>query len=328
MNSSKEESIEFVPIFFAKIQLWSFVYYITVTTVTVVANSLLMFAMLKDPLKCFRNATSIFIFHLAFSDLLNALMFMEEALLWLTKFGGVNGLPRPYQILNYVVFEVIFFSNMPTIFALALERCLGSVFPLWHKVNVTTTACYTWIAVMWLLGGVVVAIRLILLIYFRQQQIYFNVGKFSWGIFIAGTLICYSAAAITTRKRRLALKRDTAISEAAQKSAKVRLRNESRFLCTMFIIFLGFFLGVVPSMVSFWLFDVLVIAPTDEIIALLYNISDMVLLLNFALNTFIYLWRLPKYRRTFQVLYCNKGHGDPHHARSRHAQKQEMLAPK
>ena len=91
MNSSEEEVIKFAPVFFVEIKNWSFVYYIVVSTITLLANVLLIFAMLKDPLKCFLNATSYFIFHLAISDLLISLVFMEESLLWLTKFGGING---------------------------------------------------------------------------------------------------------------------------------------------------------------------------------------------------------------------------------------------
>ena len=83
----------------------------------------------KDPLKCFLNATSYFTFHLAFSDLLNSLIFMEESLLWLTKFGGINGLPRAFRILNNLVFQVVFIVNPPSIFSLVLECCLSIVSP-------------------------------------------------------------------------------------------------------------------------------------------------------------------------------------------------------
>ena len=325
MNSSKEEPIKFVPIFFAKTQLWSFVYYIAVTTFAIFANSLLIFAMLKDPLKCFRNATSIFVFHLAFSDLLNSLEFMEESLLWLTKYGGMDGLPWPFRTLNYLVFEVFFFSNMPSIFSLALERCLGIVFPLWHKVNITAKVCYTWIMMIWVFGGVVVAIRFTFLIYFHQEQMYLYTAKCTWGILITATLICYLVGVITVRKRRLALKKNTAISKVGQELAEVRLRNENRFLFAMFIIFVGFFLGVIPSMTTFWLLDVVWMNTTNNAIALLYNITDMILLLNFAANTCIYLWRLPKYRKTFQVLYCKKRRGEARQVVTRHAQNQEMV---
>ncbi len=307
MNSSEEEAIKFVgPVFFVELKTWSFVYYMVVTTITILANGLLIFAMLKDPLKCFLNTTSYFIFHLAFSDLLNSLMFMEESLLWLTKFGGIDGLPRAFRILNSLVFEVLLYANPASIFSLALERCLSIVFPLWHKVNVTAGVCRIWLAMIWVSGALWVGIRYILLIYFQQERAYKVMATLGPVVFVLATLICYSAGAFIVRKRRLVLKQDTAISKAAQKAAEVRLRNENRFLRTMFIIFLGFLLGVIPASVCFYFIDVVTIETKNHVIKHTMNVSDMMLVLNYAVNTFIYLWRLPKYRKTFQVLYCRK----------------------
>ncbi len=302
MNSSEEVAIEVVPVFFVEIKTWSFVYYVVVTTITIVANGLLIFAMLKDPLKCFLNATSYFVFHLAFSDFLNSLLFMEESLLWLTKFGSINGLPRAFRILNNLVFQMAFFANPPSVFSLALERCSSIVFPLWHKVNVTHRVCRIWLAMIWVSIGLSVGIRYIFLIYLEQEHAYRVMPTLGTAIFLVATVICYSVCAFTVRKRRLALKQDTVISKANRKSAEVRLRHENRFLCTMFIIFLGFLLGVIPASICFW---VMFYKETkNNVIINIINVSDMMLLLNYAMNTFIYLWRLPKYRKTFQVLYC------------------------
>ena len=41
----------------------------------------IIFAMLNDPLKCFGNVTSYFVFNLAISDFLNSLFIMEDSLL-------------------------------------------------------------------------------------------------------------------------------------------------------------------------------------------------------------------------------------------------------
>ncbi len=287
-----------------EIKPWSFVYYLVVTTITILANGLLIFAMFKDPLKCFLNTTSYFIFHLAFSDLLNSLLLMEESLLWLTKFRSINGLPRAYRIVNTLLLEVAFFANPLSILSLALERCLSIVFPLWHKVNVTTGVCRIWLVMIWVSGGLWVGIRYFLVIYLKQERAYKVMATLVTVIFVLATLICYSAGAFIVRKGRLALKQDTAISKAAQKAADVRLRNENCFLRTIFIIFLVFLLGVIPSMVCFWF--MVSIERRNHVIMYTMNVSDMMLALNYAVNTFIYLWRLPKYRKTFQVLYCRK----------------------
>ena len=197
-----------------------------------------------------------------------------------------------------------FYANTPSIFSLALERCLSFVFPLWHKVNVTTGVCRIWLAMTWVSSGLLVGIRYILLICFQQELAYKLTPISGTTIFLVATLICYSVCAFIVRKRRLALKQDTAISKAARKSAEIRLRNENRFFHTMFIVSLGFLLGIIPSMVCFWI--MVFLERKNHVIMLIINVSDMMLLLNYAVNTFIYLWRLPKYRKTFQVLYCRK----------------------
>ena len=147
-------------------------------------------------------------------------------------------------------------------------------------------------------------IRYFLVIYLKQERAYKVMATLVTVIFVLATLICYPAGAFIVRKGRLALKQDTAISKAAQKAAEVRLRYENRFLSTMFIIFLGFLLGVIPSMVCFWF--MVSIERRNHVIMYTMNVSDMMLALNYAVNTFVYLWRLPKYRKTFQVLYCRK----------------------
>ena len=199
MNSSEKEAIKFVPAFMSEIKPWSFVYYVVVTTITILANVLLIFAMLKDPLKCFLNPTSYFIFYLAFSDLLNSLLLMEESLLWLTKFGSINGLPGAFGIVNTLLLEVAFFANPLSIFSLALERCLSIVFPLWHKVNVTTGICRRWLTMIWVSGGLLVGIRYFLVIYLKQQLAYKVIATLGTVIFVLSTLMLFSKCIYCTK---------------------------------------------------------------------------------------------------------------------------------
>lgn len=132
MSSKHRDTVNLIPIFLSK-YLWRFVYYTIVTSDAILGHCSLINAILKDPLKCFRNATSYFVFNLTVSDLLTSLVFMEETLIWLTKLGSIHKLPKTWKILNSYVFEVVLFTNVPSIFGLALERCLGIVFPLWHS---------------------------------------------------------------------------------------------------------------------------------------------------------------------------------------------------
>ena len=48
-------------LFIGKILPWNLTVYIAVVVIALISNALLLFAMCKDPLKCFVNPTSYFI---------------------------------------------------------------------------------------------------------------------------------------------------------------------------------------------------------------------------------------------------------------------------
>ena len=298
--------MELNTILFAEPKLWSFICFILLSTTAVVANGLLMFAMIKDPLKCFGNTTSYFVFNLAISDFLNSLFFLEDSLLWLTKFRSVQGLPRTWMIINISLFETIVLVNFTSLFSLALERCLGIVLPLWHKVHVTQKVCRVWIAAVWLLVTIFVFVRYTYSIYYNDEQVYKHLGIVPWLSNFLATIMCYSIASFSVRRRRLALKKNTAISEMTYRVNQIRLRSENQFLSTIFIITILLIVGSASSVIFHSVKYKFLSMDTSDNITFLYDLSDMLFILNFVLNPFIYLWRLPKYRKTFQVLYCRR----------------------
>ena len=298
--------MELNTILFAEPKLWSFVCFIFLSTTAVVANGLLMFAMIKDPLKCFGNTTSNFVLNLAISDFLNPLFFMEDSLLWLTKFGSVQGLPRTWMIINIGLFETMVLGNFISLFSLALERCLGIVLPLWHKVHVTQKVCRVWIAADWLLVTIFVFVRYTYSIYYNDEKIYQHLGIVPWLLIFLATILCYSIALLLVRRRQLPLKKNTSISDITFRSNQIRLRNENQFLSTIFIITIVLIFGVALGLISHSVKYNIFTMSINEDVTYLYDFANMLLLLNFTVNTFIYLWRLPKYRRTFQMLYCRR----------------------
>ena len=306
MNLSKKDEMDLNTILFVEPKLWSFVCFILLSTAAVVANLLLIFAMINDPLKCFGNATSYFVFNLAMSDFLNSLFIMEDSLLWLTKFRSVQGLPKTWMIINIGLFETMILVNFTSLFSLALERCLGIVFPLWHKVHVTQKVCRAWIAAVWSLMTIFGTVRYTYSIYYNDEQVYKHLGIVPWLLSFLATIVCYSIASFSVRRRRLALKKTTAISGITFRSNQIRLRNENQFLSTIFIITIVLIFGVALGLILHCVkYNIFTMNKNDDV-TYLYDVADMLLLLNFFVNPFIYLWRLPKYRKTFQMLYCRR----------------------
>lgn len=144
-----------------EIKTWNFIVYILIALTGAVANVLLLLAIVKDPLKCFRNPMSWFIANLAFSDLLNALLNVEELCVALTSYESMLCLPGVTPIrINISVYIFVFALTFPSVFSLALERYFAIARPLWHKVHISPRVCRIWIALLWLVNLVYVGFHI------------------------------------------------------------------------------------------------------------------------------------------------------------------------
>ena len=132
-NNNELQQLPSITIFFISITTWSFVVYSLISTLGILANVLLLLAIYKDPLKCFHDATSIFIINMSLSDLVNPLCngrtFTLEDIIW--KYLWITIFCFSSQFLTY-----------PSLFVLAFERSLAVICPLWHRVHIRRKVCY------------------------------------------------------------------------------------------------------------------------------------------------------------------------------------------
>ena len=277
------------------------------------ANGLLLFAIYRDPLRCFHNPTTIFVLNLTVSDLLNNCINFSELFLSLTNIGGVHGLPKLLGKIVHSTFDCLFFSTFPFVFSMAVERYLAISRPLWHKVYVTRRFCGYWTVALWLINfgysGISIALR-----NSNLEQIYETVVQSCiYMSFYFGTIVMYFLAFLSLlRRQRQTIENIT--SEVTRQTAEVRLKNQSHFLKTILIVNLILIFGLLPTMyyyIVFYLFhDV-----TDEYfftskqsigMELLHIGLDLFNLVNYAINPFLYFVRLQKYGKTFLILYWKK----------------------
>ena len=153
------------------------------------------------------------------------------------------------MIINIGLFETMILVNFTSLFSLALERCLGIVFPLWHKVHVTQKVCRAWIAAVWSLMTIFGTVQYTYSIYYNDEQVYKHLGIVPWLLSFLATIVCYSIASFSVRRRRLVLKKSTATSEMTYRVNQIRLRNENRFLSTIFIITIVLIVGSACSVI-------------------------------------------------------------------------------
>ena len=109
-------------------------------SVGIFANLMLLIAVVKDPLKCFRNSAAYLVGNLALSDMSYNGLFMVNISL-----SSKHGIA--YPLLN-----ILFYSSMAMIFSIALDRFLMIRYPFKHRILMSENKMVVWIAIVWFLS--------------------------------------------------------------------------------------------------------------------------------------------------------------------------------
>jgi Na+/melibiose symporter-like transporter len=126
-------------------------------------------------------------------------------------------------------------------------------------------------------------------------------------VFYLTTVLVYLLAFVSIRRKHLSLETDTSKSEIIRQMIKLRLRNKNRFLTTVLIVNIILIFGMISTLIVWPLKDMVgegTLSATT--VAILFHTADISFLINLASNPFLYIWRLPKYRKTFFNMYCCK----------------------
>ncbi len=290
--------VEYCETFLGTIVTWNLTVYLFMIVIAAIANVLLLLAIYKNPLKCFRNPTTYFIANLAIADLLNSLFHFEEVLVTQTTYRTIFCFPGAWRTINSAIIDFFYFLTFPSVAVLALERYVSIVHPLWHQVKVTSRLCYICIAVVWLVNCIFTAIT-----YMFPTKTRLITGY--PGVLCLTTVLIYLLACISIRKQRFSLSTDIIKSDTVKRMMKLRLRNQNRFLTTVFIVNVVLLFGIMPTVIAAHFMYTLerTVSTSVEIFVV---ITVILFFLNLAANPFLYIWRLQKYRRTFFVMYCCK----------------------
>ena len=93
------------------------------------------------------------------------------------------------------------------------------------------------------------------------------------------------------------------------RAEKIRILKERRFLNTIIIIACVCFSCVVSYIIFFLSYDTLGLPKDKLIYEAIRRTSRLLFHSNFAVNPLIYILRLPNYRKTFYLLYCQRRTG-------------------
>ena len=260
---------------------------INITVCTgVVSHSLLLICLLKDPLKCFRNSATYLIMNLALSDFLVSTVRLLQMLL----FERISTLA---YISNSVMLASLF-----SIFSIAIDRFILTVHPFKHRVLLNGRRITIWIATIWLPCFCSLVKELIADHEHTIDRIIYNT---IFIVFTSVTFLIYILTYLSLKKRG---------QEISQRQTQSGNRvAEKAFLKTIMIVAFVQILTLAPACIYGLVQDSWSVSDidgdSDD-----FSVKNLILLemyaLNFAVNPFLYLWRLKNYRKTFRLIFCRK----------------------
>ena len=264
---------------------------IVICAIGVVSNILLLFAFTKDPLKCFRNSATYLVISLAVSDSLTSLLAL------LHHAEGATGSHETFQSI------VLWFgtASFLSIFSVSIDRYLIVAHPIKHRVMIKGKILLVWLALIWILSGVFSALRMA----YGPTKIGYRTGVYYFGlILISISAVMYG---LTYRNLKKQSRNMASLNSSESRAQEIRILTEKRFLNTVIIIAAVACVCVLPTLILFQIIDYGVLLKDHITLKVVATLSMSIFYMNFAVNPLIYVLRLPKYRKTFQLLYCTRG---------------------
>ncbi|XP_028409989.1 uncharacterized protein LOC114532637 [Dendronephthya gigantea] len=273
------------------------VIFLSTLSVAFVANVLVIIAHVLDPLLVFRNGSSMFVLNITIVDTIISLLWFIFFSLLQTHDLGI--LTSDYFIIATEISGTIFTMSTTAYFSLVLELYISISRPLWHRANVTRKVCRNWIISSWIVHLIVFEVQT----RFGAKEYHelFTTCFLASFFFAIQSLNLATFLSLKTQSRALRERRD--ISESTLRAWKLRQENEKRFLVTIAI--LSIILSVTTFPYFIIIFFLLRSGGTGTVDHPWIEFSvHLMIIMNITINPFFYLWRLPKYKKTFKKLYC------------------------
>ena len=282
--------------------LHSVVYLLLICCAGIAGNIMLIIAYVRDPLKMIKsNSSSYFIFNIAIVDLLSSCLLICNIAL---SFRGISvpDIPRSITLMLYTVSFTLYLS-------LAIQRFCSVVLPLWSRVNITYRVCRRWVTTMWL-ANIVLEIGKVSVTSKTQIKIQLDLATsvLLWMIFFA-TQCVYIVSCISLRKQNRELQKKQDMNEATERTIRIHLKHQNNFILTIAIVCFISGVSILPELTMTFIISLNATTrseqATEYVIPSYYVWGLVGFGVNCAIKVFVYIWRLPKYRKTLKKLYCD-----------------------
>ena len=273
--------------------------------ISFLANAFLILAHIVDPLRVFRNTSSMFVLNITVIDCTMSFMWLISTSLHYA--GNIDFFRSTFgELWLSAVLRVATMSAI-AYFSLCLELYCSISRPLWHRAKITHKLCRYWIIATWLVHLLIQELAIRLVRWPNFQTVFFVAYTGSFFVFIQFVNV---ATFISLKRQGKALRERRNINEATLKALEARRKNEKHFLTTIAILSIILTVTFLPYFVVHLFLTFRYSRPQtneefEDIWIFLDSFDHCLIIINAAANPFFYLWRLPKYMKTFKKL-CMK----------------------
>ena len=254
----------------------------------VVLHVLLLIAFIKDPLKCFRNSATYLVANLAVSDLIISLcgpIYISFTHLGLAStYGTALGV------------------SLPAIASIAADRYLMVTYPFKHHYLMSGKKIIIWITYIWILAAFRAVTQAVIWpwnVYSFTIDIYLGVAI----VLLTGILFVLISMSLKKQARNLAL--DDA--SGSNRGQATRMLKGKQFVRTILLISCVAFIGIVPYSIAYYVLRRRGMLDKETLaLDIFMCFLTALFFLTFASNPLIYFLRLPKYRKSFYLLYWRR----------------------
>ena len=256
---------------------------------------LLLIAFLKDPLKCFRNSGTYLVGNLAVSDFLACLLAMLRNIIETTANE------TSWSQIRYYLWIYVSSVSYISIVAISIDRFFLVVYPLQHRNWVKVKIMVVCLACIWLVSFIYPVKKLVL----GTGKNDVLVGHVFGLTGILFSAITYALTYFKLRKQTRNIILDGS-SDTSDRGHAARILKEKKFLTTIIVIACITLACNVPFLLFYEVVNLPSLLKDQLGSEIVTNVMSLFFYCNFAVNPFIYIARLPNYRKTFYLLYCKK----------------------
>ena len=247
-----------------------------------ISQAILMFCLIRDPLKCFRNSATYLIVNLAVCDLVVVLQMLSG------MFGNRNIWLRSTA-------HTSFYASILTVVSISIDRYIMVAHPFKHRIYFNGKKVVCWIAFVW----VVSFSCPVSLVLSDNVSIFSDIKYACLAAAIILTISMYTLTIISLKTQAKSLE-----NKDGRQAHKFRVTTEERFQHTVMIIAAISVVCLTPVTIHSQMMG----KKIDDTLShrILDCIFKTLLAINFSVNPIIYFVRLQNYRKTFFIVLCRR----------------------